>query len=113
MCVCKMQIHLFSKIIAKIVDLLYLHDNSNIVACVTVRYSKMCINSQTQPQNGLEIAKYNQLILSISTELCHKNSILGSQNGHLNIKFHITKFEYALARCVLRMLRGFPYCEWH
>ncbi len=38
-------------------------------------------NSQTQPQNSLKLR--NKLILSLSTELCHKNSMLGSQNGPL------------------------------
>ena len=42
-----------------------------IVAYATLRYSKICI---THKRN---------LILSISTELCHKNNMLGLQNASL------------------------------
>ncbi len=43
-------------------------------------------NSQTKPPNRLQILK-KKLILSISIELCHKNSMLGSQNGLLIREF--------------------------
>ena len=38
-------------------------------------------NSQTQPQNWLKIWKH--ACLSTSTDLCHKNNMLGFQNGPL------------------------------
>ncbi len=39
-------------------------------------------NSQTQPQNS-DLNFGNKLILSTSSELCHKNIMLRSQNGPL------------------------------
>ncbi len=40
-----------------------------------------------QPQNRLKIDK-NAYFDYISTELCHKNSMLGSQNGPLRFLLH-------------------------
>ncbi len=53
---------------------------TTIVAYATLRYSKTCV---TQKLNlGIDWKCGNKLILSISTELCHKN-MLGLQNGPL------------------------------
>ena len=56
------------------------------VAYVTVWYSKMCITHNRNLR--IDWKFWNKLIQSISTELCHKNSMLGSQNGPLNLLFY-------------------------
>ncbi len=54
----------------------------HIEAHVTVWYSKTCI---THKRNlGIDWKFGNKFIPSICTELCHKNSVLGSQNGPLS-----------------------------
>ena len=50
------------------------------MAYATVQYNKTWItHTQTQSTENLG----SKLLKSISTELCHKNSISGSQNGPL------------------------------
>ena len=52
----------------------------------------LCMVSQMQHQNLLKIR--NKLILCISTELCHQNSTIGSQNGPFN-PLHILRSSLA------------------
>ncbi len=53
----------------------------HVVAYATVWYSKTCINHKRNLRIDWKFG--NKLILSVSIELCHRNSMLGSQNGLL------------------------------
>ena len=76
-----LQFHLFVEIIGKVLIYYYVDMIiTNILAYATVQYNKTCIThklSESTENFG------NKLLLSISTELCHKHIILGSQNGPL------------------------------
>ena len=49
------------------------------MAYATLRYSKTCITHK--PNLRMDRKFGNKLILPISTDLCHKNNMLGLQNG--------------------------------
>ena len=53
-----------------------------IVVYATLQYSNTCKTSKHNLRIDWKIG--NKLILSISAELCHKISMLRSQNGPLN-----------------------------
>ena len=60
---------------------------NNVVAYATVQYSKLNIAYITHKCHIRINWKFgNKLNLCISTELCHKNSTLGSQNKPLSLK---------------------------
>ena len=77
-----LKIHLFGKIIAKLsiyyVDIIL----PSIVQYATLWFSKTCITHKRNLR--IDWTFGNKLIFSISTDLCHKISMLGSQNGPLN-----------------------------
>ena len=55
--------------------------NTCRVAYVSVQYSKTCITHKHNLRIDLKFG--NKFILTMSTDLCHKISMLGSQNGPL------------------------------
>ncbi len=75
-----LQIYLFGEIIGRIVYLLCRHRHyHHIGAYTTLPYSKTCISQKQHFRIDWKIGR--KLILSISTELCHKNIMLELQNG--------------------------------
>ncbi len=69
-----LQTYLFGEIITEFVHFSCRQGNSNIYAYATVWCSKMCITHKHNLRIDLKCG--NELIPSISTELCHKNSTL-------------------------------------
>ena len=58
---------------------------TTMVAYATLRYSKTCVTHKLNLRIDCKFG--NKLVLSIPSKLCHKNIMLGLQNGPLNIKF--------------------------
>ena len=76
-----LQINLFDEIITELL-IYYVNMKNMIVVYATVWYSKKCITHKRSPRTDWKFE--NNLLLSVSTELCHNNSILGLQNEDLS-----------------------------
>ena len=94
-----LQIHSFGEISTEL-SIYYVDiEITTIVAYATLRYSKTCI---THKRNLRVDGKFgNKIILSTSTELCHKNIMLGLQNGPLNDKIFLVPNQQAVLTWVL------------